>query len=121
MLPPYSPKCLENLSDNSKRAPFRSSKRGHNKAARAVSAPFVPPNAGAQGCHSDLSDSFWKGNSWKFAKRLPTPSHLLLYTLGHYSRRVLSPKSKARKRSPSCCADSKRGKNCVCLGQETPF
>jgi hypothetical protein len=27
----------------------------------------VPPETGAQGCQNDLSDSFWKGNSPKFA------------------------------------------------------
>ena len=36
---------LEKLSDNSRRASFRGSSRGSNKAPSAVSAPFVPPKA----------------------------------------------------------------------------
>jgi hypothetical protein len=67
---------VEKLSDNSRSAPFRSSGSGLDEAGSAVSAPFVPPKAAFQGRQSDLSDSFWKGNSPKFAKKGPEITHL---------------------------------------------
>jgi hypothetical protein len=62
---PYSPECVEKLSDKSRMASSRSSGRGPNNAASVVLAPFVPLNAVSQGDQHDLSDSFWKGYSAK--------------------------------------------------------
>src|SRR5215211_4444772 len=66
---PFSDSFLK-LSDNSRKGSFRTPERGHNEAASVVSAPFVPPNTGAQGCQRDLSDSF----NTKFAE---SPFHAL--------------------------------------------
>src|SRR5215212_9255925 len=64
---PYSPECVEKLSDNSRKASLWTPKRGQNGARGVVSSPLVASIAGVHGSSYDLSDSFWKGNSPKFA------------------------------------------------------
>jgi hypothetical protein len=54
---PYSPECVERLSENSGKASLRTPKRGQKGPKSTVSAPLVPANAGTQGCSNDFSDS----------------------------------------------------------------
>ena len=67
LIMPYSPECVEKLSDNSKRGSLWTLEVVQNGARSAVSVPSIPPEAGAQGYSNDLSDSFWKARSRKFA------------------------------------------------------
>jgi hypothetical protein len=66
----YSPKCLEKLSDNSRKASLWTPKRGQNRARGVVSSPLVASIAGVHGSSYDLSDSFRKWNSAKFICRI---------------------------------------------------
>src|SRR5919112_5909220 len=59
--------CLEKQSDKCGEASVRAAERGQNGPRCTVSWSSESPNTGDQGRSSDVSDSFWKGRSQKFA------------------------------------------------------
>ena len=56
----YSPNLIEKLPDNSEMGSLWPLEGAQNGAGNTVSVPSVLPEAGAQGCQSDLSDSLFK-------------------------------------------------------------